>query len=212
MKDSVLLLSYQNDMAVIRTVDNTIKDRSCSCKAIRKAEEMYYQSDKVLDKGSRSCTPSSSFCWASSDAIGSCLFFCSPSFQSQAFKRVTLDINFSATLGSSFYTVSICFHPRASHFHLLFPNLHHSSYEGMSRYEANLRSGLEVWLLAIACYFEIPNITRIHFSCWHQGDSVLYALLPGREGPMLLGTFAMLLLVLEEAPGLEGDSDGTYRD
>lgn len=54
MKDSVLLLSYQNDMAVIRTVDNTIKDRSCSCKAIRKAEEMYYQSDKVLDKGSRS--------------------------------------------------------------------------------------------------------------------------------------------------------------
>lgn len=71
-------------------------------------------------------------------------FFCSPSFQPQAFKRVTLDINFSATLGSSFYTVSICFHPRASHFHLLFPNLHHSSYEGMSRYEANLRSGLEV--------------------------------------------------------------------
>lgn len=41
---------------------------------------------------------------------------------------------------------------------------------------------------------------------------ILYALLPGREGPMLLGTFAMLLLVLEEAPGLQGDSDGTYRD
>lgn len=107
-------------------------------------------------------------------------FFCSPSFQPQAFKRVTLDINFSATLGSSFYTVSICFHPRASHFHLLFPNLHHSSYEGMSRYEANLRSGLEVWLLAIACYFEIPNITRIHFSCWHQGDPLCSSARPGR--------------------------------
>lgn len=36
---------YGCDVACI--VDNAINDSSCICKAIRKAEEIYYQSDKT---------------------------------------------------------------------------------------------------------------------------------------------------------------------